>query len=239
MTQMTIVTGGAGAIGTAICERLSRDGQQVVVVDLNRPEHRFCVDHLIVDLSAPDQIREVLGRYCADHAVTRLVNNAGIVKPASVDNSTVEDFTLVMNVNVRAALQLSQLCLPAMRAAGMGRIVNISSRVALGKELRSAYSASKAALLGLSKTMALELGRDGITVNCVGPGPIRTRLFEDANPPDSPLTRRILEAIPVGFMGEPQDVAAAVSFLASEDARFITGQMLYVCGGMSVGAAGA
>jgi 3-oxoacyl-[acyl-carrier protein] reductase len=239
MTQTTLVTGGAGAIGTAICERLSRDGQKVVVVDLHRPEHGFCADHLIVDLSAPDQIREVVGRYCADHPVTRLVNNAGIVKPASVDNSTVEDFTLVMNINVRAALQLSQLCLPAMRAAGWGRIVNISSRVALGKELRSAYAASKAALLGLSKTMALELGRDGITVNCVGPGPIRTKLFADANPPDSPLTRRILEAIPVGFMGEPQDVAAAVAFLASDDARFITGQMLYVCGGMSVGAAGA
>jgi NAD(P)-dependent dehydrogenase (short-subunit alcohol dehydrogenase family) len=239
MKPKTIVTGGAGAIGTAICERLTRDGQAVVVVDLQEPEHGFCMDYLIVDLSDADQIKEKVAAFCADHPVTRLINNAGIVKPANVEESTVDDFSLVMNVNARAGLQLTQLCLPAMRAAGMGRVVNISSRAALGKAQRLAYSASKAALQGMTRTMALELARDGITVNCVGPGPIRTKLFEDGNPPDSPVTRKILGAIPVGFMGEPKDVAGAVSFLASEDARFITGQTLYVCGGLSIGAAGA
>lgn len=239
MQHKTIVTGGAGEIGTAICERLTRDGLDVVVVDLRPPAHDFCTGHVTVDLSDAAQIAERLGAFCAENSVTRLVNNAGIIKPASVDESAMADFSLVMDINVRAGLQLTQLCLPAMRAAGMGRVINISSRAALGKALRSAYSASKAALHGMSKTMALELGRDGVTVNSIGPGPIRTKLFEDANPPDSPLTRKIMEAMPVGFMGEPRDVAAAVSFLASEDARFVTGQTLYVCGGMTVGAAGA
>ena len=122
-----------------------------------------------------------------------------------------------------------------MKAAGIGRIVSISSRAALGKELRTAYAATKAGLHGMTKTWALELGRHGITANAVGPGPIRTPLFERVNPPDAPRTKEIVARIPVGFMGEPEDVAEAVAFLASDRARFVTGQVLYVCGGMTVG----
>ena len=117
------------------------------------------------------------------------------------------------------------------------RIVNISSRAALGKELRTAYSASKAALIAMTRTWALELAGFGITVNAVAPGPIRTSLFDEANPPDSPRTKAIVDNIPVGFMGEPDDVADAVAFFASDRARFVTGQVLYVCGGVSVGGA--
>jgi NAD(P)-dependent dehydrogenase (short-subunit alcohol dehydrogenase family) len=169
--------------------------------------------------------------------VTRLVNNAGIIKPADVAATTAADFSLVMDVNVRSAMLLTQLCLPAMRAAKFGRVVNISSRAAIGKTMRTAYSASKAAMIGMTKAMALELGRDGITLNAVGPGPILTKLFTDANPPGAPRTQAILDAIPVGHMGTPMDVATAVAFLASDEARFITGQTLYVCGGMTVGLA--
>jgi NAD(P)-dependent dehydrogenase (short-subunit alcohol dehydrogenase family) len=239
MGTKTFVTGGAGEIGAAICEKLTADGRDVVVIDLNVPAHGFCSDHIRVNIADPQAVRDVVAPYCAAHRVTRLVNNAGIIKPADVDSTTVEDFSLVMDVNVRAAMQLTQLCLPAMREAGFGRVVNISSRAALGKALRTAYAASKAAMIGMTKTMALELGRDGITLNAIGPGPIRTRLFADANPPDSPKTKAIMEAIPVGFMGEPKDVAAAVAFLLTDEARFITGQTLYVCGGMTVGLAGA
>ncbi len=234
-----LVTGGAGEIGTAICERLTAAGHEVVVVDLRAPDHSFCTDHIQVNLADAEAIKAKLGPYFAAHSVTRLINNAGIVKPASVDDTTVADFSLVMDVNVRAALVLTQLCLPAMRAAKFGRVVNISSRAAQGKTLRTAYAASKAALIGMTRTMALEVGRDGITLNAIGPGPIRTKLFTDANPPDSPRTKALIDAIPVGHMGTPDDVAAAVEFLASDAARFITGQTLYVCGGMTIGTAGS
>jgi NAD(P)-dependent dehydrogenase (short-subunit alcohol dehydrogenase family) len=237
MTTKAFVTGGAGEIGTAICQLLTEAGHDVVVIDLKAPDHDFCTDHLQVNIADPEEIAEKVAPYCAAHAVTRLVNNAGIIKPADVAATTAADFSLVMDVNVRSAMLLTQLCLPAMRAAKFGRVVNISSRAAIGKTMRTAYSASKAAMIGMTKAMALELGRDGITLNAVGPGPILTKLFTDANPPGAPRTQAILDAIPVGHMGTPMDVATAVAFLASDEARFITGQTLYVCGGMTVGLA--
>jgi 3-oxoacyl-[acyl-carrier protein] reductase len=128
-----------------------------------------------------------------------------------------------------------QAVLPAMKEAKYGRIVNISSRAALGKSLRVVYSATKAALHGMTRTAALELGMHGVTVNAVGPGPIATELFTRVNPPDSPATKRIIESIPVQRMGTADDVAHAVAMLVDERSGFITGQVLYVCGGMTVG----
>jgi NAD(P)-dependent dehydrogenase (short-subunit alcohol dehydrogenase family) len=192
-----------------------------------------------VDLTDVAATREALGAVAAEHPVTRLVNNAGIVRPAALEDTTQEDIDAVLALNLRGTIVATQAVLPAMQRAGRGRIVNIASRTALGKELRTAYAASKAGLIGLSKTWALELGRHGITVNVVGPGPIRTSLFDQANPPGAERTRRIVEGIPVGRMGTPEDVAAAVGFLASDEAGFVTGQVLYVCGGMTVGAAPA
>jgi NAD(P)-dependent dehydrogenase (short-subunit alcohol dehydrogenase family) len=121
-----------------------------------------------------------------------------------------------------------------MKEAGFGRIVSISSRAALGKELRTAYAASKAAIHGMTKTWALELGPAGITANAIGPGPIATELFRAVNPDNSPRTAAIREAIPVRRFGKPEDIANAVSFLLGAEAGFITGQVLYVCGGMTV-----
>jgi NAD(P)-dependent dehydrogenase (short-subunit alcohol dehydrogenase family) len=129
--------------------------------------------------------------------------------------------------------------LPAMKAARFGRIVSISSRAALGKALRTVYAATKAGIEAMTKTWALELGEHGITANAVGPGPIGTALFHRVNPADSPRTRAIIEAIPVRRLGTPEDVAHAVASLLDERAGFITGQTLYVCGGMTVGNAGA
>jgi NAD(P)-dependent dehydrogenase (short-subunit alcohol dehydrogenase family) len=235
MSDFALVTGGSGSIGTAIAERLTADGFQVVIVDRDEPRHPFYSAYLRLDLADATATLAGLEAFCRDRRVTRLVNGAGIVKPATFEETTAADFDLVMSVNVRAAMLASQAVLPSMRRAGIGRIVSISSRAALGKELRTAYSASKAAILGMTKTMALELARDGITVNAIGPGPIWTKLFEDVNPPDSPKTKAIIEGIPVGFLGQPVDIAHAVAFLVSDGARFVTGQTLYVCGGMTVG----
>jgi NAD(P)-dependent dehydrogenase (short-subunit alcohol dehydrogenase family) len=122
-----------------------------------------------------------------------------------------------------------------MRQAGFGRIINIASRAALGKELRTAYSATKAGLIGMARTWALEAASDGVTVNVIGPGPIATELFLSGNPPDSSKTKQIMETIPVKRMGKPEDIAHAVASLIDDRAGYITGQVLYVCGGMTVG----
>jgi 3-oxoacyl-[acyl-carrier protein] reductase len=129
--------------------------------------------------------------------------------------------------------------LPGMKAARFGRVVNISSRAALGKQQRTVYAATKSALIGMAKVWALELGEFGVTANAIGPGPIRTELFDRANPPGDARTRAIIDAIPVRRIGTPDDVANAVAFLLDERSGFVTGQVLYVCGGMTVGASGA
>jgi len=232
-----LVTGGARNIGAAIATRLTEAGFRVLVADRVTPEHDALEDFIEIDLADAAALPATLQRALAGRRVTRLVNNAGIVQPAPLEETTIADFDLVQAVNMRASVLCAQAVLPGMKAAGTGRIVNVSSRVALGKELRTAYAASKAGLHGMTRTWALELGRHGITVNAVGPGPIRTSLFETVNPPDDPRTRAIVEGVPVRRLGTPDDVAEAVAFFASERTGFITGQVIYVCGGMTVGAA--
>ena len=132
--------------------------------------------------------RQALQQALAGGPITRLVNNVGIVVPAEAAEQTLEQFDLAVALNLRCSLQCMQALLPGMQAAGFGRIVNMSSRAALGKELRTAYSATKAGLIGMTRVWALELGRHGITANAIGPGPIRTELFDRANPPDAQRT---------------------------------------------------
>lgn len=235
MDQYALVTGGSRNIGAAVARRLSADGLKVIVADMQEPDHEAFVEFVQIDLTDSTAVAEGIGNAIAGRAVTRLVNNAGIVLPAWLEETSLDSVDKVMAVNVKAAIQCAQLVLPAMRAAHFGRIVNISSRSALGKERRSAYAASKAALIGLTKTWALELARHGVTVNAIGPGPILTSLFHAANPPGTPATQDVIGRIPVGFVGEPEDVAHAVGYFASAEARFVTGQILYVCGGMTIG----
>ena len=191
------------------------------------------------DLSDPNDTAAALEAALAAGPITRLVNNVGIVLPAAVEDQSLAELDLAVSLNLRCALQCMQALLPGMRAAGFGRVVNMASRAAYGKELRSAYSATKAGLIGMTRTWALELGPDGITVNAVAPGPIRTALFDHANPPDAPRTQAIMQAIPVKRIGTPEDVAHAVSFLLDERAGFVTGQVVPVCGGITVGSGSA
>ncbi|MGQ3486756.1 SDR family NAD(P)-dependent oxidoreductase [Roseovarius pacificus] len=237
MQDFAIVTGGARGIGAAVAQRLKADGLRVAVVDRVRPEHDVADEVLELDLSDVEAVQSALGGFCKGRRVTRLVNNAGIVEPADVESTDPYSVDRVAAVNLRAPLLCLQAALPAMKEARLGRVVNISSRVALGKELRSAYSATKAGLHGMTKTWALELGQHGITVNAVGPGPIATELFNKVNPPGDPRTDRIIQSIPVKRTGNPEDVADAVSFFCSERSGFVTGQVLFVCGGMTIGSA--
>jgi NAD(P)-dependent dehydrogenase (short-subunit alcohol dehydrogenase family) len=146
-----------------------------------------------------------------------------------------EDLDALVELHRGCAIQLVQAALPAMRAERFGRVVLLSSRAAVGLATRTSYSATKAGMLGMARTWALELAADGITVNVVAPGPIHSDMFYDVIPAGSERERKLAASIPVQRIGEPADVTRAVAFFADPAAGFITGQVLYVCGGSSVG----
>lgn len=237
MTQVcAVVTGGARNIGQAISLRLQEDGFRVIVLDVEEPEQASLrADACRVDLSNRAAAEAAFAEIAATLPVTVLVNNVGIVRPALFDAVNIDDFDTLMRLNARTALIGAKALVPVMRRLGGGRIVMNTSRVTLGKEARTLYSASKGAMQAMARTWALELGHDGITVNCVAPGPIGTSVFWQNNPPEAPATKAIVDAIPVGRMGTPEDVANAVSFFCDPRTGFVTGQTLFVCGGVTVG----
>lgn len=232
MTKRLLVTGGASGIGREIARCGVEQGWQVTVLDRALGDTGRSI---LADLSDTESTAAALTKALDGGPITRLVNNVGAVFPASLDDLNIDDLSASFAVNLRSAIQTTQALLPGMSAAGFGRIVNMSSRAALGKELRTSYAASKAGLLGITRVWALELGSRGITVNAIGPGPIATDLFMAANPADSPKTRAIIEGVPVGRLGTPEDVAHAAKFFLDDRSGFITGQTLYVCGGLTVG----
>jgi NAD(P)-dependent dehydrogenase (short-subunit alcohol dehydrogenase family) len=228
--ERVLITGGAAGIGAATAARCREDGFEPVVIDRTG-------DGIIADLSDVSATAAALRAALAGGPITRLVNNVGVVCPAAADAQSFEELELAWALNIRCAMQCMQALLPGMREAGFGRIVNMSSRAALGKALRTAYAATKAGLIGMTRTWALEFGPLGITVNAIGPGPIATELFERANPHNAPQTRAIIDAVPVRRVGTPEDVAHAVAYFLDRRAGFVTGQIHYVCGGMTVGVA--
>lgn len=240
INNLVLITGASQGIGRAIATRATEDGYRVINLDQKAPK-TLLKDEVFhpIDLTDVKAIDDLIPQLLACEPIVRLVNNAGIIRPAALEQTTVDDFDAVMAINLRAPMLLTQHLFPGMRKAKFGRIVSIASRAALGKEERTVYAGSKAGLIGMTKTWALEMAQYGITVNAIGPGPIATELFTSGNPPDAPKTIKILQSIPVQRMGQPEDVAHAVASLLDDRAGFITGQIHYVCGGMTVGLSNA
>jgi 3-oxoacyl-[acyl-carrier protein] reductase len=217
-------------------EHLLAGGAQVIALARRAPPltHPALRAHQIDvgDVAAMAALGQALAK---DSEVTGVVHNAGAMRPALVADLTQDDLQALLNLHVAGPVALTQALLPGMRGRGFGRIVFVSSRAALGLATRSAYSASKSALHGLARTWALELGAEGITVNVVAPGPIRTDMFHEVVPAGSDKVEQIARGIPVRRLGEPGDVARAVRFFLARDNGFVTGQVLYVCGGTSIG----
>ena len=240
INNLVLITGASQGIGRAIATRVIQDGYWVINLDKKAPKSLLEGEtYHSIDLMDPQAIEELIPKITKQEPILRLVNNAGFIRPGALENTTLDDFEAVMALNLRAPMLLAQQLLPHMRQAKFGRIVSIASRAALGKEERTVYAASKAGLVGMTKTWALEMAKFGITVNAIGPGPIATELFTSGNPPDDPKTIKIIQNIPVQRMGQPEDVAHAVASLLDDRAGFITGQIHFVCGGMTVGLSNA
>ncbi|WP_280151468.1 SDR family oxidoreductase [Piscinibacter sp. XHJ-5] len=235
-SRVAAVTGGSAGIGRAICEDLLARGYEVVSLARRRCDIDHAQLHNIeVDLADRQATGEAAAELVRRFDVTTLIHNAGVIRPALLADVQMADLDALVELHLGCAIQLVQAALPTMRERRFGRVVLLSSRAALGAQTRTAYSATKAGMLGMARTWALELAADGITVNVVAPGPIHTDMFYDVIPAGSERERQLAASIPVRRVGEPADVARAVSFFADPDNAFITGQVLYVCGGASLG----
>jgi len=239
MTLSTaLVTGGTTGIGKAICDALLKQGYRVVVVARHAPKRpRKGVTCYTADLADTAAARTIGREIAKRHTITHFVHNSGVSLGASLADSRASDYDYSYRLHVDAAVALAQAIMPGMKKRRFGRIVLLSSRAALGRPDRGAYSSTKAAMMALARVWALEFGAQGITVNAVAPGPIATKMFLGKNPAGSPIRRKLEASIVVGRIGTPTEVAHAVAFLLARESGFITGQTLFVCGGMSIGAA--
>lgn len=235
-----LVTGGAGGIGQAVATDLIALGARVVIADVGTDRLAAVGTDIgatsaYVDL-ADDGSLEDLAATARAEGCTILVNCAGIapdMKPLA--KSDPANWDRLYRINQRAPMRLTQLLLPGMIRHGWGRVIHVSSDSArAGSSGESIYSATKAALLGFTKSVAREVARHGVTSNVVCPGPIRTRMVEDAMGNDPGLEARLERLIPMGRLGQPEDVSAAVAWLASPRAGFITGQVLSISGGVTM-----
>ena len=245
-TRIAIVTGAARGIGAAIARRLSDDGFAVAVLDLDEPACKRVVDEIeasggralavgadVADEQAVDAAVDRVARELG--APTVLVNNAGITRDNLLFKMSADEWDAVMNVHLRGAFLMSRATQKHMVEAKWGRIVNLSSVSALGHRGQVNYSAAKAGIQGLTKTLAIELGQFGVTANAIAPGFIETEMTAATarrmGVPFEDFKAAAAKTIPVARVGQPEDIAATVSFFAREDASFVSGQVIYVAGG--------
>ena len=237
MTKHTaIITGGNKGIGADLAKRLLEQDYCVISVARHSPDwshpNLFSVEADLLDEQA---VSEAANTIVAQHNVTHLVHNAGLIWPNLVEEAKPSDISGLSQLHLGSALTLLQAVLPNMKENKFGRVMFNGSRAALGVPTRTAYSATKAAMIGMARTWALELAPHGITVNVVAPGPILTDNFWGIIEKGSQQEADLAKRIPVGRLGKTEDVSNAFLFFCDPANSFVTGQTLYVCGGASVG----
>ncbi len=240
--KVILITGSASGMGKQTAQRMAERGAKVVINDIvpekveqtvgEFEENGFEVLGKVADICSRPAVEEMV-KAAVDKfgSIDILVNNAGMEKAGALRKLSEQDWDITLNVNLKGAFLCSQAVHGYMVEKGFGRIINISSRAWLGGPGQAPYSSAKAGIVGLTRTLALELGRKGITANCIAPGLIHTPLWDEL--PEKNKTF-LLSKQPTGKLGEVDDVANAVLFFADDDASFITGQVFYVCGGRSL-----
>ncbi|MBD2758005.1 3-oxoacyl-ACP reductase FabG [Yimella sp. cx-573] len=245
-TRTAIVTGAARGIGAAVAERLAKDGMNVAVIDLDEAACQEVVDRIKAaggnalavgcDVADEDAVNTAVERVAGElGAPTVLVNNAGVLRDNLIFKMSAGDWDTVMNVHLRGSFLMTRAAQKFMTQEKFGRIVNLSSTSALGNRGQANYAAAKAGLQGFTKTLAIELGKFGVTANAIAPGFIATDMTaataERVGMDFEEFKKAAATQIPVARTGTPDDIAAAASFFASEEAGFVSGQVLYVAGG--------
>src|SRR4051812_24067715 len=245
-TRVAIVTGAARGIGAATARKLAQDGFAVAVLDLDESSAKGTVEAIEAaggraiavgaDVSDPEQVEAAVGRVAEElGGPVVLVNNAGVIRDNMLFKMTESDWDTVMNVHLRGAFLMSRATQKYMTEARWGRIVSLSSVSALGNRGQANYSTAKAGLQGFTKTLAIELGKFGVTANAIAPGFIQTEMTkataERMGIPFDDFIKGAASQIPVQRVGQPEDIAHLVSFLVSEGAGFVSGQVVYAAGG--------
>ncbi len=231
-----LITGGSKGIGADLAKRLLIQGYRVISMSRNAPkatdENFFSIE---VDLLDEEALALAAEEVAKVHKVTHLIHNAGLIWPNPIEETSPSDIIGLAQLHLGSALTLMKVVLPGMKERRFGRVIFNGSRAALGVPTRTAYSATKAGIIGMARTWALELAPFGITVNVVAPGPIQTDNFWGLIAKGSKQEESLKKRIPVGRLGSAKDVSSAFLFFCDPQNSFVTGQTLYVCGGASVG----
>jgi (2S)-[(R)-hydroxy(phenyl)methyl]-succinyl-CoA dehydrogenase BbsD subunit len=240
--EVALVTGAGRGIGAAISKRLAQDGYHVCVNDVVVERANEVVEDITstggsaasapADISDPRSVDQMFDRIESDFGmVGALVNNAGIAGNSAIRDISNENWDRILSVDVSGVFYCLRRALGPMREAGRGAVVSISSRAWLGWWGQSAYATAKAGVVGMTRALAVEMSSRNVRLNVVAPGLIDTPMLRNR---DEDALKRLMQSVPIGTLGKPEDIAAAVGFLLSSRARSITGQVLYVCGGKSV-----